>query len=117
MRIKSIRSAANGITKLFIIGSLLIIPQAAFADAGLPMIAMIMPAFALAIIPIVVIESIYISKKLQLPGKAVGKTVTISNLVSTVIGIPLTWFLLVVIQMATGGGKAHGLDSVMGKVM
>jgi hypothetical protein len=45
------------------------------------------------------------------------KTVSISNVTSTVIGIPLTWFLLVLAQMVTGGGGAYGIDSVTGKIL
>jgi len=104
-------------TKLFAIFSLLAIPQIAFANAGVPMIFLVMPAFALSLIPIIIIEAIYLCKKLDLPAKVAGKTVTVSNIVSTVVGVPLTWFILVLIQMVTGGGGAYGLNTVFTKVL
>ena len=80
--------------QLLIIGCLLTIPNIAFANAGVPMLFLAMPAFAISLIPIIAIEAFYLSKKLNLPGKVAGKTAAISNLVSTFFGIPLTWFLL-----------------------
>lgn len=103
--------------KLFVFFSLLMFPQVAFANAGVPMIFLIMPVFGLAIVPIIIIETLYISKFLQLPKKTAAKTVTISNIVSTIVGIPLTWVVLVLIQMTTGGGSSYGLDSTLDKVL
>lgn len=95
----------------------LVIPGVVYANAGVPMLFLAMPAFLISLVPIIAIETLYISKGLELPLGQSLKTVSISNVVSTIIGIPLTWFLLVVIQMVTGGGSAYGIDSVMGKVL
>ncbi|HED06240.1 MAG TPA: hypothetical protein ENI61_06115 [Ignavibacteria bacterium] len=103
--------------KLSLIFCLLSIPQLAFANAGVPMIILIMPTLALSIIPIIIIETIYISKKLSLSKKIAGKAVTISNVVSTIVGIPLTWILLVAIQIFTGGGSSYGMDTALGKII
>ncbi len=103
--------------QLFIIGCLLIIPDVVFANAGVPMIFLTMPAFAISIIPIIVIEAFYLSKKLDLSGKIAGKTATISNLVSTIVGVPLTWLFLVAVQMFTGGGSAYGINTLLGKAI
>ena len=103
--------------QLVIFCGILTLPGIAHANAGVPMLFVAMPAFAFSIIPIIIIEAIYLSKKLKLSRKAAGKTVTLSNLVSTVVGIPLTWGFLVVVQMVTGGGAAYGIDTFMGKVI
>ena len=103
--------------KLLIIFSLLVTPNIAFANAGVPMIFLVMPVFALSLVPIIIIEAIYLEKKLQLPGITAAKTTTISNLVSTIIGIPLTWLLLVIIQMVTGGGSAYGINTMFTKLL
>jgi len=103
--------------KLSLIFCLLSIPQIAFANAGVPMIILIMPALALSIFPIIIIETIYIYIKLSLSKKLAGKTVTISNVVSTIVGIPLTWILLVGIQILTGGGSSYGMDTTLGKII
>ena len=95
----------------------LLVPSIAYANAGVPMLFLAMPAFLISLVPIVAIETLYISKGLELPLAQSLKTVSISNLVSTVIGIPLTWFLLVLVQMITGGGGAYGIDSAMGKIL
>jgi len=93
------------------------IPSAATANAGVPMIFLAMPALGLSIIPIIIIEAIFLGKKLELDISRAFKITTISNLVSTIVGIPLTWLLLVLIQMLAGGGGAFGLDTTMGKVL
>ena len=103
--------------RLVIVLSLLIFPGLAQANAGVPMIFLVMPAFTLSIIPIIIIEAIYISKTLEVSGKEAAKTVTISNLVSTIVGIPLTWVILVAIQIITGGGSAYGLSSALTKAL
>ena len=103
--------------KILIITAFFAIPQIAYANAGVPMIFLIMPALALSIVPIILIEAFYIAKKLELSNKLSFKVVTISNLVSTIVGIPLTWVILVVIQMVTGGGGAYGLNTTLGKVL
>ena len=95
----------------------LCVPSVASANAGVPMIFLAMPVLGFSIIPIIVIEAIFLSKKLGLASPSAFKTTTISNLVSTIVGIPLTWILLVLIQMLAGGGGAYGLDTTLGKVL
>ena len=96
---------------------LLCIPGVASANAGVPMIFLVMPALGLSIIPIILIEAIYLSKKLELMISRAVKVATISNLASTIVGVPLTWLLLVLIQILAGGGGAYGLDTTLGKIL
>lgn len=95
----------------------LLFPSVAFANAGIPMIFLAAPVFAISILPIILIESYYLSKSLALKLSEALKIASLSNLYSTIIGIPLTWIILVFVQMITGGGKAYGLDSVVGKII
>ena len=102
---------------LIILSMLLCTPGVASANAGVPMIILVMPALGLSIIPIIAIEAMFLSKKLVLAVPRAFKTTTISNLASTIVGIPLTWLLLVLIQMLAGGGGAFGIDTALGKVL
>ncbi len=95
----------------------LLLPGAAHANAGVPMLFLAMPAFAIALLPIIIVEVLYLSKTLNLSMGHSAKTVTISNFASTIVGVPLTWFLLVLIQMVTGGGSAYGVDTTLGKIL
>lgn len=81
------------------------------------MIFLAAPVFAISLLPIILIEGYYLSKSLALKIREGLKISILSNLYSTIIGIPLTWIILVFTQMITGGGKAYGLDSVLGKVI
>ncbi len=96
---------------------ILCIPGTASADAGVPMIFIIMPVLGLSIIPIIVIEAAYLCKKLELNASVAAKTACTSNLVSTVVGVPLTWLLLVLVEIVVGGGKAFGLSTTAGKIL
>ena len=105
------------LNKTTLVSLALLVPGIAGANAGVPMLFLAMPAFIVSLLPIIAIETLYISKGLGLtPGQSL-KTVSIANLVSTIIGVPLTWLLLVLVQLATGGGSAYGMNSVMGKVL
>lgn len=95
----------------------LTIPSAAWANAGLPMIVLVVPAMLWALIPIIVVEAFYLEKSLDLPRATAAKCAAISNAISTIIGVPLTWLALVIIQMITGGGQAYGLDSFFYKML
>lgn len=81
------------------------------------MLFLAMPALAFSLLPIIALEAFYLSKALHIKFKLSVKTAVFSNCISTFIGVPLTWFLSVVIQFVTGGGSAFGLESVMGKVL
>ncbi|MCP4601610.1 MAG: hypothetical protein GY847_14045 [Proteobacteria bacterium] len=105
------------IQSLIIVGLSIFIPGLAYADAGLPMLIIIMPAFGIAFIPIVVIEAVYLSKKLKIAGRSAVLASSVSNIVSTVFGVPLTWLLLVGIEIATGAGNVPDFDDVWSKVL
>ena len=97
--------------------ALLFMASEASANAGVPMIVLVLPAFVLSLIPIILIEAFHLSKQLHVGIGRALRTTAISNLVSTFVGIPLTWLLLVVFQMLAGDGGAFGLDTTLDRVL
>ncbi|MBI3353090.1 MAG: hypothetical protein HY036_10995 [Nitrospirae bacterium] len=104
-------------TAVILGGVLTTIVTPAYADAGVPMIFITFPSMLIALIPIIIIESIVMSRYLSLATGRSLKAASIGNIVSTVIGIPLTWLLLVILQLLTGGGSAYGLNGPFKKFL
>ena len=91
-------------------------PVSAYADVGVPMLAITMPAFFLALIPVIFIEA-YVFKRAGFPFKWSLKWNAIANVVTTIIGIPLTWALLVVLEMnSVGGGCQESVSTLPQKI-
>jgi len=68
------------------------------ANAGLPMVMVFLPPAWFALVPIIVIESAWGAWRLKLPvGRALAAQ-SVANCVSTLIGIPVTWLALVLIE-------------------
>ncbi|HLP48875.1 MAG TPA: hypothetical protein VK469_23240 [Candidatus Kapabacteria bacterium] len=89
----------------------------AYANAGVPMIFITLPDMVIGLIPIIFIESYVLFKNLKKTFKICFKTSAIANTVSTLLGIPVTWLLLVVLQQLTGGGRAYGMDTPSKKLL
>lgn len=70
-------------------------------DMGLPMIMRSIVLMAVALIPIILLETYFVGKNLQVDAKKVITPVAVANLVSTFVGIPVTWILLVVLEFAS----------------
>ncbi len=82
--------------------------QAAYADAGLPMIILVMPAMIVLLIPIITIEAIVLVKYLKLKYSRAFLSAGIGNIVSTIIGVPLTWGVMLSLELLTVGDKGYG---------
>jgi len=105
------------INLILVVLCILMYPVIAFADAGVPMIALIIPGFGISLIPIIIIEYFYLKRRLSLKPAKAGAASLISNLVSTVIGVPLTWVALAAIEMFVPmGGRAFGINTLAGKI-
>jgi len=89
----------------------------AYADIGLPMIFVTVPNMLLAIVPVIGLESYILSKKLKLTPKRSLVTSAVVNVASTFIGIPVSWFVLALLQIMTGGGRAYGINTLMQKLL
>jgi len=76
----------------------------AYADAGIPMLAWAWPWMIISLIPIILIETLYIRRSLKLSFGHALKVMNIANIESTLIGIPITWVAWVIIEIIIGYG-------------
>ncbi|MEM9167948.1 MAG: hypothetical protein AAGB48_13100 [Planctomycetota bacterium] len=86
------------------------------ANAGIPMLMVYGPLMLAALLPVVLVEAGIVK---ALTGGSYGQwslRVGLANAASTVVGVPLTWIALVVIQLSIGGGSAHGLETFWQRV-
>jgi hypothetical protein len=86
-----------------------------FLDIGLPMIAVYWPPAWLAFVPIVLIEALVGFRTLAVRSGRVVIASAIANLFSTLLGIPMTWFVLALIELL-GFGSALGFETPLQKV-
>jgi len=92
---------------------LLIVPSIASADAGVPMIFLTFPAMLFALIPIILIEAVIISKFLKIGFKKTVVPSGIANIATTILGFPLSWGLLLCLELlTTGGGCGPGFANL-----
>ena len=70
------------------------------ADAGITMIAMTLPPMLMLLIPVIVVEGLLCKKWLGLTNWDAMKSNAVSNLVSTIVGVPLAWGIMLVLQFA-----------------
>lgn len=92
------------------LAALLLAPHAQ-ADIGVPMVFITVPGMVLALIPIVVVETFVMVRMLRTKLSATTGWVVTANLVSTLVGIPLTWGALLGLQILSKGTYAYGLGS------
>jgi hypothetical protein len=83
------------------------------ADAGIPMIFLAFPAMLMLLVPIIVIEGFLCKKWLALTTWEAMKSNAVSNLVSTIIGVPLAWAIVFAVDFASIGliERNHGLEN------
>ncbi|RJQ42135.1 MAG: hypothetical protein C4550_00425 [Nitrospiraceae bacterium] len=77
-------------------------PSDALANAGLPMLVLAWPGMFISLIPIVILESWYLHSRLKIPFSRSTKIMTIANLESTIIGIPLAWAAMLALEIGMG---------------
>ena len=99
------------------LGLLLSAPSLASANAGVPMIMFAMPALIVSLLPIIGVETLILRNRLALPSKAAFKLACLGNLASTLLGVPITWLILVAMQMLAGGGGAFDMDTTLGRIL
>ena len=77
----------------------------ASANMGIPMLALLAPPLLFALIPVILIEAFVLYRMNVLSSlRRAAVLSAIANAVSFFIGIPITWALLVGLQLITGGG-------------
>jgi hypothetical protein len=74
------------------------------ANIGLPMVAVYLPFAWFALVPIIFIEAGYGARRYHLSFRRSLLAQAIANCFSTVIGIPLTWFAIVLVQVGVVPG-------------
>lgn len=98
--------------------ALLYMPESAQANTGVPMLYVIWPPLVLMLVPIILVETSYLSWALQISFRRLWKRVAIGNIISSFVGIPLVWVLWV---YSLGWGKmdkAYGhLETLTGKLI
>lgn len=95
---------------------LIISEAAAHGDVGLPMIFVTLPSMIIALIPVILIEAFVLGRKLGVAPLSVLKSVSIANFLSTLIGIPAVWILLLLIEIViefTVGNRIHGINRLI----
>src|SRR5204863_4585528 len=74
------------------------------ANIGLPMVAIYVPLAWFALAPIILIESGFGARRFNLKFRRSLLAQTVANCLSTLIGIPVAWLVLVLIQAKTVPG-------------
>lgn len=91
-------------------------PAIAHADTGIPMLAVSLPAFVIMLIPVIWVEAM-IFKHAGFDYDWALKWSGIANIVTTVIGVPMTWGVLTTLELiATDGGHCPSLDTLSEKI-
>ncbi len=67
------------------------------------MLALMWPLQWVAFVPIVALESLYLAKTLHLPLRRQFRPVAIANAASTLVGIPLAWLAMLVLEFLVAG--------------
>ena len=109
--------SASSLRLALFLFALLVMPSVAHADIGVPMIFVTFPSMLVALVPIICLETAVFERQLHVGYRQVAGRVAIANAISTVVGIPLAWFLTVVLQMITGGGSAYGLSTRLTRLL
>jgi len=103
--------------RIAILGSVLLGSTAmSTADAGVPMIFVTLPSMLAALLPIIVVESLVFSRRLSLRVRDVLGTVSFANIVSTVVGCPLTWLAWIYVLILSGE-PVDSLDTVQARLL
>lgn len=78
-------------------------PDFASANAGVPMLALVWPAQWIGLLPIVLIEAAIFQFAGNVPWRQSVWPIAKANLLSTLVGIPLAWLALLVVQFTVSG--------------
>lgn len=92
------------------------------ADVGVPMIFVTFPLMIYALVPIVLLEACVGDRSLQLRFGRSAWVFSVANLVSTIIGVPAAWVVMVALEFGLGTAiLPHVSDKVfatpVGKVL
>ncbi|GFK94813.1 hypothetical protein NNJEOMEG_02661 [Fundidesulfovibrio magnetotacticus] len=100
-----------------VLAGALLWPGAALANIGVPMILLTLPGMVLTLIPVVLLEVWVLAGRLTLPARTAFRVSAWANAATTFVGVPVTWFLLYLLEMFTGGGQAYGIETPLQKFL
>jgi hypothetical protein len=83
---------------------------------GLPMVFVVVPYSWWSLPAVILIEAMIARLVYRIPTGQSAKMSAVANIVSTVVGIPITWVLMLAGQMFFNGTKAHGIDTFWEKL-
>jgi hypothetical protein len=91
--------------------SLVLLPLV--ADAGVPMLFFTLPVMLMLLIPIILLEGFLCKKWLDLTTWEAMKSNAVSNLASTIIGVPVAWAVMLGLEFGAMGlaEKSHAIDN------
>lgn len=95
----------------------LLLPGPALANIGVPMILLTLPGMVLTLVPVVLLEMWVLARRLELPAGKAFRVSAWANLATTFVGVPVTWILLYLLEMLTGGGRAYGIETPLQKFL
>jgi hypothetical protein len=87
-----------------------------WANIGMPMIFFAVPMMLLALLPIALVESWVLARVCGIVKGEAWRGALQANLWSTLVGIPIAWFVLALAQMLSGGSKAWGMDTPLDRL-
>jgi hypothetical protein len=90
-------------------------PTHAFANIGLPMLAVYLPPAWLSLIPIIAIEAALGVWRFGVPPGPAFIAQIVANCLSTLVGLPLTWAVLALVELCFFG-TALGLSTASRRV-
>ena len=70
---------------------------------GIPMIVVTLPAMVMLLVPVIVIEGLLCKRWLGLTTLQAIKSNAVSNLASTIIGVPVAWAIMLAVEFGTLG--------------
>lgn len=116
----SVTSIGLRTSKALLLATLLFlgVSSQAFANAGLPMIMLTFPAMLIGLLPVIFVESLIFKRSLKIPLKMVLVPNSVANATSTLVGLPLSWGVLFVLELLTTGGSCGpGFETVSSSII
>jgi hypothetical protein len=90
-------------------------PVLVVANAGMPMLALHMPALILGLVPIVAVEALILARGFAVPWLRTLWPTGAANLASTFVGVPVAWGALLVLELMTAGAADYGFATPLAR--
>jgi hypothetical protein len=89
----------------------------ALANVGIPMIFPQLFLMCIVFVPVVLIESVIAAKSINIPFIRVAKDVSLANLITTIIGVPIAWVFMLFIDGVFTGGVMYKLNNLTEQIL